>query len=154
MPCILLPSFAALVACTPSPQEAAMRDPGPLPVTAAPASNETHSEAPGSVPVAKAGDQAAAPLADSPAEAQGRRILSTAFVRLGAGEHITVELRDGRVIVLRDVVMRRRDYCGVQVGGDRSRARYCGGYAEIAAARPGGAPAVDEPGPAGLAPKG
>lgn len=74
---------------------------------------------------------------DSPAEARGRRILSTAFVRVGADGQLTVELHDGRVLVLRDVVMRPRDYCGVQVAGDPARARYCGGYAEVAAARPG-----------------
>jgi hypothetical protein len=61
-----------------------------------------------------------------------------------------VELHDGRVLALRDVVMRPRDYCGVQVAGDPARARYCGGYAEVAAARPGGAQAVSnavEPAP-------
>ena len=76
--------------------------------------------------------------ADSPAEAEGRRTLSTAFVRVGPDGGLTVELRDGRVLVLRNVVMRRTDYCGEQVMGG---ARYCGGYAEVAAARPGGAPA-------------
>jgi hypothetical protein len=75
--------------------------------------------------------------------------LSTAFVRIGPGGHLTVELRDGRTMVLRDVVMRPRDYCGVQVAGG---ARYCGGYAEVAAARPGGAPVPDEPNPATLNP--
>ena len=83
---------------------------------------------------------------DTPAEAEGRRILSTAFVRLGPGGYLTVELRDGRTLALRDVVMRRRDYCGVQAGG--SPARFCGGYAEIAAARPGGAAAPAAPDPA------
>jgi hypothetical protein len=74
-------------------------------------------------------------------EAQGRRILSTAFVRVGPDGHLTVELRDGRVLVLRDVAMRPRDYCGVQAPGDQAHARYCGGYAEVVAARPGGGPA-------------
>ncbi len=85
------------------------------------------------------------PRADSPAEAEGRRILSTAFVRVGPGGHLTVELRDGRVLVLRDVVMGPRDYCGAQVAGDAGHARYCGGYAEVAAARAGGGPAPGEP---------
>jgi hypothetical protein len=67
--------------------------------------------------------------------------LSTAFVRIGPDGHLTVERRDGRVLVLRDVVMRRKDYCGVQVLGASAGAKYCGGYAEVAAARPGGAPA-------------
>ena len=126
---ILLPYLAALVACTPSPKEAAMRNPSPAPVAAA---------------------ESAAPArrADSPAEAEGRRTLSTAFVRLGPGGHLTVELRDGREVVLRDVVMRARDYCGVHALGGAAGTRYCGGYAEVAAARPGGAPALDQPGPA------
>ncbi|MEO8374138.1 MAG: hypothetical protein ABI471_02860 [Sphingomonas bacterium] len=53
-----------------------------------------------------------------------------------------MELRNGHVLALRDVVMRARDYCGVQVAGDPTRAKYCGQYAEVAAARPGGAQAV------------
>lgn len=93
-------------------------------------------------PEAIAKKSAPGPLADSPAEARGRLILSTAFVRVGPDGHLTVELRDGRVLALRDVVMRPRDYCGVQVAGDAARAKYCGGYAEVAAARPGGAQAV------------
>ena len=102
---------------------------------------------PGPGPVAAAGESGAPP-ADSPAEARGRRTLSTAFVRLGPGGHLTVELRDGRMIVLRDVVMRRNDYCGAPVANGPARARYCGRYGDIIAARPGGAPAVDEPRPA------
>ena len=85
------------------------------------------------------------PMGDSPAEAQGRRILSTAYVRVGPDGHLTVELRDGHVRVLRDVVLRRKNYCGVQVLGGPAGAQYCGGYAEVAAARPGGAPAPEEP---------
>lgn len=114
---ILLPVASMLAACTPSPRKAAMPS---LTAVSAPA-----------------------PLADSPAEAQGRRTLSTAFVRVGPDGHLTVELHNGHVLVLRDVVMRPRDYCGVQVAGDRARAKYCGGYAEVAAARPGGGPASD-----------
>jgi hypothetical protein len=82
---------------------------------------------------------------DSPLEAQGRRTLSTAFVRVGPDGHLTVELRDGRVLVLRDVVMRPKDYCGVQALGGAKSARYCGGYDEVAAARPGGSPSPGEP---------
>jgi hypothetical protein len=92
--------------------------------------------------------------ADSPAEAQGRRTLSTAFVRVGPDGHLTVELRDGRAMVLRDVVMRPGEYCGVQVLGGSAGKRYCGGYGDIAAARPGGAPAPDAPDPATLDPVG
>jgi hypothetical protein len=66
---------------------------------------------------------------------------------MGPDGHLTVELRDGRAMVLRDVVMRPRDFCGVQVLGDSAGAKYCGGYGEVAAARPGGAPAPDAPNP-------
>ncbi len=105
-------------------------------------------------PVTVAENAAPGPLADSPAEAKGRRTLSTAFVMVGPGGHLTVELRDGRAIVLRDVVMRPRDYCGVQVLGGAAGTRYCGGYGDVAAARPGGAPVPDEPDPALLNPVG
>jgi hypothetical protein len=84
-------------------------------------------------------------MADTPAEAEGRRTLSTAFVRVGPDGHLTVELRNGRVLVLRNVTMRPKDYCGEQVLGGRGGGRYCGGYAEVSAARPGGAPAPGEP---------
>jgi hypothetical protein len=73
---------------------------------------------------------------------------------LGPDGHLTVELRNGRAIVLRDVVMRPRDYCGVQVLGGSAGKRYCGGYGDIAAARPGGGPAPDAPNPAALNPVG
>ncbi len=92
--------------------------------------------------------------ADSPAEAEGRRTLSTAFVRLGAGEYLTVELRDGSSVVLRDVVLGPRDYCGVQVLGNSTGKKYCGGYGDIAAARPGGGSSPGAPDPATLNPVG
>jgi hypothetical protein len=96
-------------------------------------------------PVSAAGNPVPALPADSPAGAEGRRTLSTAFVMVGPDGHLTVELRGGRVLVLRNVVMRPKDYCGVQVLGGPAGARYCGGYAEVVAARPGGAPAPQEP---------
>jgi hypothetical protein len=163
----LLLTFAALAACSPPPQETAMHSPSPDRATAALGSSEAGSEpeASGVPNPAKlgAGDQERAaqalipePMpvtdnpvpvlrADSPAEAQGRRILSTAFVMVGPDGRLAVELRDGRLLVLRDVVMRPKDYCGVQVLGGPAGARYCGGYAEVAAARPGSAPAPEEP---------
>jgi hypothetical protein len=76
--------------------------------------------------------------------------LSTAFVWAGPDGQLTVELRDGRAIVLRDVAMRPRDYCGVLVVGGAAGTRYCGGYGDVAAARPGGAPAPDVLNPASL----
>jgi len=162
---ILLTFSAALAACTPSPEEADMRSPNPAqgsdargtseamangraPAAASPGgqsagAREQAAQGPIAEPVSAAAKPAAARV-DSPAEAQGRRILSTAFVMVGPDGHLTVELRDGRVLVLRDAVMRPKDYCGVQVRGDRPGAHYCGGYADVAAARPGGGPARDE----------
>ena len=91
--------------------------------------------------------RAPARRADSPAEAEGRRTLSTAFVRLGAGELLAVELRDGRSITLRDVVMRPSDYCGVQVLGGSAGSKFCGGYGDIVAAR-----TIGRPGPGAIDP--
>jgi hypothetical protein len=68
-----------------------------------------------------------------------------AFVMVGPDGHLTVELRNGRAMVLRDLVMRPRDYCGVQVLGRSAGTRYCGGYGDVAAARPGGVPTPEEP---------
>jgi len=82
-------------------------------------------------------DSPAPGLADSPAEARGRRILSTAFVRVGPDGYLTVDLNDGSVLVLRDVVMRPKDYCGTRLLGKKPGARHCGSYANITAARPG-----------------
>jgi len=136
-----------------------MRNPSPAPETAAHESRQTNSEGDASAakgpiltPVPAAENAASGPRADSPAEAQGRRTLSTAFVRLGPDGHLTVELRDGRAIVLRDVTMGPRDYCGVQVVGGSAGRRYCGGYGDVAAARPSGAPAPDVSDPAILNP--
>ncbi len=146
MPCLLLPCSAALVACNPPPKEATMHNPSPVPGAEARKSQPAQGSLPEPV------SAAAKPAADSPAEAQGRRTLSTAFVRVGPDGHLTVELVDGRAMVLRDVVMRPRDFCGVQVLGGSAGSKYCGGYGDVAAARPGGAPAPDVPGPAALDP--
>jgi hypothetical protein len=165
----ILPAFAAaLAACTPPPQETAMHSRSPEPaITAGSSSNavvggEASGGAPGSAgrgatdqeraalgpspePVSAAENPAPAMPSDSTAEADGRRTLSTAFVRVGPDGHLTVELHNGRVLVLRNVVMRRKDYCGAQVVGGRAGARHCGRYSEVAAARPGGLPAPAEP---------
>jgi hypothetical protein len=132
--------FAALAACTSSPQEAAMRNLSQDPVIVARDSSDARTAARTVVPepVSAIENPARTPQADLPAEAEGRRTLSTAFVRLGAGEHLTVEMRDGSTVVLRNVVMRARDFCGVQVSGGSAGTRYCGGYGDVAAARPGG----------------
>lgn len=85
------------------------------------------------------------PTARSQLAGRGRRIFSTAFVTIGPDRHVTVELRDGRAMVLRNVVMRPKDYRGVQVLGDSAGVRHCVQYADDAAARPGGAPGPVEP---------
>ena len=183
MPRILLPFSAALAACTPSPQDAAMRSSSLVQGTTVRGSGEasrnsqdlvapnlTAPDARGPAQAAQAPVPAAvsvaenlavpmpadppavpsaAPPTDSPAEARGRKTLSTAFVRIGPDGHLTVELRGGHVVVLRDVVLRARKYCGMPVmGGPRegtSAGQYCGGYADVVAARPGGAPTTDAP---------
>ncbi|HEX8261303.1 MAG TPA: hypothetical protein VF547_00345, partial [Allosphingosinicella sp.] len=156
---------AALVACTPSPQDTAMPRQSPDSGKPAQASPQAAVERAGSTaggvdktpaaigpipqPVSAAENPTPSGPADSPASAQGRRILSTAFVRVGPDGRLTVERRDGRVLVLRDVVMRPGDYCGVHVIGGPAGSKYCGGYAEVAAARPGGGPAPEAPDLAG-----
>jgi hypothetical protein len=148
----LLPCFAALAACTPPPQEAAMHNnPGPVPVTAAHDPDRIGTIAdraalgPNPAPVSAAENPVPAAPADASAAVEGRRILSTAFVMVGPGGHLTIALHSGASIVLRDVVMRRADYCGVQLRGGRPGARYCGSYADVAAARPGDASMPDAP---------
>ena len=167
---ILLLSATTLEACTPAPQDAAMRSAEPASITTADGASGAAAESQtGAVPIAGVAsspgqgardqEQAAlgpiaqpvaaenplpASLKDGPAEALGRRTLSTAFVQVGPDGTMTVELRDGRVLVLRDVVMRARHYDGVQVIGGSPRNRYRGAYADVAAARPGGEAAPDE----------
>ena len=106
--------------------------PEPVPVTG--------SFAPGPAPApAPAASAPPAKLADSPVEALGRRILSTAFVRVGPDGHLTVELHGGQILVLREVVMHPKKYCGTQMVGGAPGGQYCGRYADVAAARPGAA---------------
>lgn len=168
MPRILLPILAVPAACAPSPQEAAMHRSDPVPLAASgsadaippsdpavdvvgdraatapipapvPATGNRAPEVAGKSPVPKSPVPKAA--ADPSATARGRRTLSTAFVRVGPDGYLTVERFDGRLLVLRDVVMRPTDYCGTPAEG--SERRYCGRYAEVAAARPGGGPGAD-----------
>lgn len=131
-----------------------MRHSGPVPAAAARAAGQTQRQTGEVKRMSQAKHPTAAPAPDLPAEARGRRILSTALVRMGAGEQLTVELRDGRVLVLRDLVMRRSDYCGVEVRGGAAVSRHCGGYAEVAAARAGRPPTPAQPGPGVLDPEG
>lgn len=183
---ILLFCSATSAACTPSPQDAAMRRSSQTPEVIQQAAGEARPEgrvpavpgsagqavddrahaAQGPVPASVSASENPVPIPaqtpaqmpaqtpaqtmpiDSPAEAVGRRTLSTAFVRVGPDGHLTVELRSGHMLVLRNVVMRATDYCGVQVAGGPGGTKYCGGYADIAAARPGGPVTPVEPGPA------
>lgn len=119
--------------------------------SAVPASGpqERAATAPGTEAISAAEHPAPAPPADSPAAAQGRRILSTAFVRVGPDGDLTVELHNGQTLTLRNVVMRRKDYCGEQVLGGEAGVQYCGGYADVAAARAGSATVRDQPDLAG-----
>ena len=142
---MLLTLFAATVACTPPPQDTSMQNPAERADSTSNQSNEAASSRPVSAtvgPIPEAVPVTENPLpsaADSPAEAQGRRTLTTAFVRVGPDGQLAVDLSDGRTIVLRNVVMRAKDYCGVQVSGAATGKKYCGDYADVAAARPGGA---------------
>jgi hypothetical protein len=131
---VVLSLALTLTACTPSPQKVTMTDPSNT--TQSSGARGPEQSAPGTIPPVAAPN--AEPLTNTPAEALGRRTLSTAFVRVGPDGHLTVELLDGRVIVLRDVIMGSKDYCGVQIAGNPPSTKYCGGYAEVAAARPGG----------------
>ncbi len=123
----LLPLSFILAGCTPTPQEAAMSDPNPAKPTVPPAA--AHSGVPTDLPVA----------------AEGRRILSTAIVRMGPDGHLTVELRDGRVLVLRNVTVGAENYCGEPVSGAPAGKKFCGDFAEVRAARPGGGTMTGSP---------
>jgi hypothetical protein len=105
----------SLASCSPSPQKAEMPKPS--------ASSST---------------------TDSPAAAEGRRTLSTAFVRVGPDGQLTVKLRDARVLVLRNVVMNAADYCGELVSVMPTASKFCGNYADVAAAQAGGGPVIGE----------
>ena len=128
-----------------------MQNPAPDVEKTEPRSNEAVSAGPVSAtvgPIPEAVPVTESPLpavTESPAEAQGRRILTTAFVRLGPDGYLAVDVRDGRTIVLRNVVMRSQDYCGVQVSGAAAGKKYCGKYGDVAAARPGGGSAPEQP---------
>ena len=162
---VLLIFGAALAACTPSQDDAMRSKASPTaaegsakagspaagatatPVQAGAAPEQRAALGPIAEPVSAAENPLPVPPTDSAAEAVGRRTLSTAFVRVGPDGRLTVVLRDGRTLLLRNVVMRRKDYCGTRVNGEKAGGEYCGGYAEVAAARPGGGEARAEPDP-------
>ena len=134
---IVLSLALTLAACAPSPQKVVMPDSSNT--AQRPKAKGAGQPAAGTtLPVTGTTPIGSGPLTDTAAEALGRRTMSTAFVRIGPNGHLTVEMLDGRVLVLRDVIMGPKDYCGVQVAGNSAHTKYCGGYADIAAARPGG----------------
>jgi hypothetical protein len=156
----LPPLSAALAACAPTPQEAAVREAAPT-SPAASVMNEgaVTQAAPGPIPEpvsaadnpfpgtsSSTADDAAAGDAEADAFVQGRRIVSTAFVRLGPGGHLLVTMRDRREVALRDVTMEKRQFCGT--GLDAQGARRCYPYADVAAARAVDAPVGAQPVPA------
>jgi hypothetical protein len=148
---ILPPLSAALAACAPPPQEALVPGPGTTADRRAPA-QLTAAQAPVPKPVSAATNTHPGPLIDSDAEAHGRRIVSTAFVRISPDGQLFVELRDARVLVLRDVTMGATEFCGMQAADDvqgTTGKRQCHGYAEVVAARSGDTPAGGTPVPAG-----
>lgn len=130
---IMLTLASLITACTPSPQKVAM------PITSSTQSTPAQGSSNG------AAQTAAGTRWDTPEQAEGRRTISTAFVRVGPDGNMTVELVGGRVLVLRNVVVRPTDYCGVEVSGGAAGRKYCGGFAEVVAARPGGAPPAAQP---------
>lgn len=118
------------------------RDESGAPAAKAPAANARIAGAPPRAargpsvePVSAADNPAPGPMSDTAAQARGRRTLSTAFVRIGAGGTLTIERSDGRILVLRDVVMRPARYCGTHAAGESRGREYCGGYAEVVSAR-------------------
>jgi hypothetical protein len=143
---IMPPLSAALAACAPPPQEALVRGPETT------ADGGATVEAPVPKPVSAVTNTHPGPLTDSDAEAHGRRIVSTAFVRIIPDGHLFVELRDARVLMLRDVTMGATEFCGMQVADGAhgtSGKRQCHGYAEVVVARSGDTPAGGTPVPAG-----
>jgi hypothetical protein len=85
-----------------------------------------------------AASPSAKPDADADMTAQGRRAVSTAFVRLGPGGHLLLTLRNGSDAVLSGVTMEQRAVCGVAVVSSldgQPGNRQCHKYAEIANAR-------------------
>lgn len=87
---------------------------------------------------------ASLPIVDTPAAAQGRRTLSTAYVRVGPDGHLTVGVADGRTLLLDAVTLQPDRWCGrllaEQAPGQgvclARDAKQCLPYAEVRTARP------------------
>ncbi len=103
---------------------------------------EAAAEASAGSSASVSGAPATPPCGPSPArsrEGEGRRILSSAFVRIGPGGYILVQERDGTPRLLRDVTMRAKAYCGWLVSEGVIGELYCGKYANVIAAQTGDA---------------
>lgn len=97
------------------------------------------AQGPSTVPISATADPIVSTStrpADKFSENRGRRIFSTAFVRMGPGGHLSVRHYDGRELVLRDVTMRAKVFCGRLVSGEAMGKIYCGNFADVAAAQP------------------
>lgn len=90
--------------------------------------------------------QPGSPTIIDPSEgAQGRRTLSTAFVRVGPDGRLTVGAADGRTLLLDQVSLQPDQWCGrllaeqaPGMGACRTHnAKHCLPYAEVRTARPG-----------------
>lgn len=142
--------LAALAACTLSSQENAMHSRSLSLAAPRPDLNKAVPDGRGADAAPPANRTASAPTSPetsaSAAEARGRRTLSTAYVRMGPDGQLTVELLNGSVLVLRNIVMRPNDFCGVQVADTAAGAKFCGRYGNVATATPGGALVPDNPG--------
>lgn len=142
----------AITACTPSPKEVTMqtRDAAfqsnvqrenPEARSENPSNQDASNpsvaaQAPALEPVSAAENPAPIVPVDTPLSAKGRRVLSTAFVRLGPDGRLNVTLHDGQVLVLKNVVMRPTDYCGVWIRAGQPHVPFCGKYADVAVALP------------------
>ena len=152
MRCILPSLSAALTSVAPYSHQMPERGVGPIANTVQPAPS-TAAQAPVPEPVSAATNPYPEPSTGSDAAARGRRVLSTAFVRIGPDGHLFVELRDKRVLVLRDVTMGATEFCGTQMASSGMPGtlgkRQCYDYAGVIAARPGDVATGGTPVPAG-----
>lgn len=101
------------------------------------------AQGPSTAPISDAENAVPAPPQNLDASALGRRTLTTAFVRVGPDGYLTVKLRDGRTLILRNIVMRPNDYCGRLIYAKLPGTKYCGSYADVAIASPGAPIDVD-----------
>lgn len=150
-----LPAMAA--ACAPSPLEPTVMNSRPTAAGphAAPVPGDTAR--PGAAAVAppyvdlNTAKEPARPLPEVVDFNRGRQLFSTAFVLMGPDRRLTVELRDRRVLVLENPLANPGDFCGAVVAGPglARGSKFCAGYAEVVAARPGALGGALSEGPRG-----